>query len=576
MHGFGAVSTLPIPRHESKLAMLLGLSIRDVVLIDRLDLEFSGGLSALTGETGAGKSILLDALGLALGARGDSALVRKGAQAASVTAAFDLPSDHPAVLRLREQDVAVDGPLLLRRTLAADGRSRAFVNDQPTSVGLLRELGASLVEIHGQFDNQGLLDSATHRWALDNHGGLVGQAAKLGVLFADWRTASAHEDEARAEAERSESDVGYLRHALAELDALDPRTGEEEELAARRALLSAREKLADALNAATAELTQHKGAAGALRAAQRHLERVAQPAQGRLDAAIAALDRAAIEASEAVAQIEQAGATLDLDTGDLERAEERLFAIRGLARKHRVEVDRLPALRSEFAAKLAVIDDREGRMAQLVAATRRARELYLEAARELSAARAAAAAKLDRAVAKELPPLKLEKATFRTRREPLPETAWSTHGIERIVFEVATNPGLDPGPLDKIASGGELARFMLALKVVLARSGATPTMVFDEVDSGIGGAAAAAVGERLARLASDVQVLVVTHSPQVAARADHHWRVSKKTAKGTVVTAVEPLDEAARREEIARLLSGARITEAARAAADSLLAGARA
>ncbi|HJS31978.1 MAG TPA: DNA repair protein RecN [Alphaproteobacteria bacterium] len=556
--------------------MLLGLSIRDVVLIDRLDLEFSGGLSALTGETGAGKSILLDALGLALGVRGDSALVRKGAQSASVTAAFDLPGDHPAVRRLREQDIAIDGPLLLRRTLGLDGRSRAFVNDQPTSVGLLRELGASLVEIHGQFDNQGLLDSATHRQALDLHGGLAGEAAKLGALFAAWQTAVAGEDAARAEAARSESDQDYLRHALAELDALDPRPGEEQELAARRTLLSAREKLADALNAATAELSQHKGVAGALRAAQRHLERVAQSAQGRLDDAIAALDRAAIEASEAALQVEQAGAALDVDTGDLERAEERLFALRGLARKHRVEVDRLPALRGEIADRLATIDDRAGRLARLAAAVHRAREAYLDAARGLSAVRSAAAAKLDRAVARELPPLKLEKATFRTRSDALTEAAWSAHGTERITFEVATNPGVDPGPLDKIASGGELARFMLALKVVLARSGATPTMVFDEVDSGIGGAAAAAVGERLARLASGVQVLVVTHSPQVAARADHHWRVSKKTAKGAVVTTVEPLDEAARREEIARLLSGARITEAARAAAESLLAGARA
>ncbi len=556
--------------------MLLGLSIRDVVLIDRLDLEFSGGLSALTGETGAGKSILLDALGLALGARGDSALVRKGAQAAVVTAAFDLPAAHPVVMRLRDQDMAPDGPLLLRRTLAADGRSRAFVNDQPVSAGLLRELGEALVEIHGQFDNQGLLDSATHRQALDLHGGLAGEAAKLAELFAVWRAAVASEDEARAEAARAESDQDYLRHALAELDALDPKPGEEQELAARRALLSAREKLSEALNAAIGELTQHKGATGALRAAQRHLERVAQPAQGRLDGAIAALDRAAIEAGEAAAQVEQAGAALDLDTGDLERAEERLFALRGMARKHRVEVDGLPALRDDIARTLAAIDDHEGRRARLAAAARQTRDAYVDAARRLSTARAGAAAKLDRAVAKELPPLKLEKAVFRTRGEALPESAWGVHGIERIVFEVATNPGSDPGPLDKIASGGELARFMLALKVVLARSGATPTMVFDEVDSGIGGAAAAAVGERLARLASGVQVLVVTHSPQVAARADHHWRVSKKSAKGAVVTIVESLDDAARREEIARLLSGAKITEAARAAADSLLAGARA
>ncbi|HEX2116068.1 MAG TPA: DNA repair protein RecN [Alphaproteobacteria bacterium] len=553
--------------------MLQALAIRDVVLIDRLDLSFERGLSVLTGETGAGKSILLDALGLALGARGDAGLVRKGAATATVTACFEPTAKHPVRALLDEHGIEADGQVILRRSLGADGRSRAFVNDQPASVGLLRQISALLVEVHGQFDNQGLLDTANHRAALDAFAGHGDAVAQVGALYTAWRAAHQAEADAREQAARAVQDADFLRHALEELDALDPRPGEEAELAEQRAMLGGREKLIEALNGALADLAAHKGVEGSLRAAQRQLERVSPQAAGRLDAAIAALDRAAVETVEAVAQIEAFGASLDRDPQALERAEERLFALRALARKHRVEVDALAALRTDVARRLAAIDDRDGHLAALAKATAAARAQYLGAAEALSKAREAAAERLGRAIARELPPLKLEKARFRARRETLPETGWNAEGIDRVVFEVATNPGSDPGPIDRIASGGELARFMLALKVVLARSTSAPTLIFDEVDAGLGGAAAAAVGERLARLARDVQVLVVTHSPQVAARGSHHWRVAKSSRGTTTTTTVENLDPAARREEIARMLSGASITAAARAAADSLLRG---
>jgi DNA repair protein RecN (Recombination protein N) len=553
--------------------MLQALAIRDVVLIDRLDLTFERGLSVLTGETGAGKSILLDALGLALGARGDAGLIRKGAATATVTASFEPSPRHPVRALLSEHGIEADGPVILKRVLGADGRGRAFVNDQPASVGLLRQIGALLVEIHGQFDNHGLLDNATHRAALDAFAGTGETVAEVGQLHAAWRAAGDAEADARAQAERAVQDADFLRHALEELDALDPRPGEEAELAEQRAMLGGREKLIEALNGALADLTAQKGVEGSLRAAQRQLERVLPQAAGRLDAAIAALDRAAVETVEAVAQIEAFGASIERDPQALERAEERLFALRALARKHRVEVDRLAALRADVARRLAAIDDREGHLAALAKTTAAARAEYLAAAEALSKAREAASDKLARAIARELPPLKLEKARFRARRETLPESGWHAEGIDRVVFEVATNPGSDPGPLDRIASGGELARFMLALKVVLARSTSAPTLIFDEVDAGLGGAAAAAVGERLARLAKDVQVLVVTHSPQVAARGSHHWRVAKSSRGATTTTTVESLNDGARREEIARMLSGASITAAARAAAESLLRG---
>jgi DNA repair protein RecN (Recombination protein N) len=554
--------------------MLRRLSIRDIVLIDRLDLEFESGLSVLTGETGAGKSILLDSLGLALGARAEPNLVRKGEAGATVVAEFALAPDHPALLAARDHGVSVDGDLILRRTLSSEGRSRAWVNDEPASIGLLRALGVALVEIHGQFDTHGLLDPATHRAALDAFGGLAERAKLVASLHDSWRQAAAAEHGAAEAAASAARDQEFLAHAVQEFDALAVQDGEAETLAQRRAILAQSGKLIEALNAALADLNAGKGAEGALRTAARHLERVAAQAGGTFAKAIDALDRAATMAADAVAEVEAAGTGIDLDPSALERLEDRLFAIRALARKHRVEPDALPGLAAEFQQRMALAGDSEAMLRRLAAETAAALRVYREAAETLSQARADAARKLDRAIMRELPPLKLDKARFRTRIERLGESEWNAGGIDRVAFEVATIPGAEPGAIGKIASGGELARFMLALRVVLAKTGVAATLVFDEVDSGIGGAVADAVGERLARLARDVQVLVVTHSPQVAARGQSHWRVVKRGTGAALATRVEALDERARREEIARMLSGAAVTDAARAAAASLLAGA--
>lgn len=560
--------------------MLAALSIRDFVLIDRLDLGFEDGLAALTGETGAGKSILLDALGLALGGRADAGTVRKGAAAAAVAATFDLPAGHPAAALLAEQGLEAPepgAPLILRRSLGADGRSRAFANDQACSVALLRQLGALLVEVHGQFDTHGLFDAATHRALLDQWAGLGKDADALAHAFGGWKDARDALAAERAKLEEARREEEYLRHAARELDEADPKPGEERDLAEKRALLQAREKLTGALAEAKGEIEAHKGVDGALRAAARALERAAPHAGGRFDAAIAALQRAQSETLDAAAAIDDAAEALNEGGADLEKTEERLFALRALARKHRTDVEGLVALRDGMAAKLAALDAGEGNLKKLEQAERGAKSAYLTEAKKLSAARAAAAGKLDKALAKELPPLKLDKARFRTKLEPLDETEWGPGGLERVAFEVATLPGAEPGPLAKIASGGEMARLMLALKVVLAaasaKRGAVPSLIFDEVDSGIGGAAAAAVGERLAKLAKTAQVLVVTHSPQVAARASTHLRVAKTASAKSASTTVTALDAKARREEIARMLAGATITDAARAAADALLAG---
>ncbi len=557
--------------------MLLSLTIRDVVLIDRLDLSFPAGLCVLTGETGAGKSILLDALGLALGARAESALVRHGAGQAVVTAEFALNRDHPARRLLAEAGFPAEGEtLVLRRAVGSDGRSRAFVDDEPASVSLLRALGAVLVEIHGQFEQQGLLDPATHRAALDAFGGYAAELAQLSAAWRAWRAASEERSAKEAALAKARAEEDYLRHALAELDALEPKPGEETALAEQRNLLLNREKLSQALEAAFAELASERGAERALTAAARQLERLRDKAAGRLDTALAALERAIIETREAVAQLEAAARDMERDTTSLEKIEERLFALRALARKHNVAIEALPALRAELAARIGALDDGGNELARLARRDAEARHAYGAAAEAVSVRRKRAAKALDAAVMKELAPLKLEKARFATVLTPLDEDEWGEIGRERVHFEVVTNPGAPPGPLAKIASGGELSRFMLALKVVLAKTSPAPTLVFDEVDSGIGGAVAAAVGERLHRLAQELQVLVVTHSPQVAARGAHHWRVKKQQAEKRTLTRVEPLSAEERREEIARMLSGSAITAEARAAAQSLMAGHRA
>lgn len=561
--------------------MLTALAIRDVVLIDRLDLAFASGLSVLTGETGAGKSILLDALGLALGARADSGLVRHGRDQASVTAEFDPPSGHAVDAILAEADLDPrDGPLILRRVVTADGRSRAYVNDQPTSVTLLRRLGDALVEIQGQFDQRGLMDPSTHRETLDAFAGLERKAAAVQAAWSAWRDARTRHAEARAALEKAKADEEWLRHTVEELDRLAPTEGEEQRLTETRIVLANAEAVLSAMNAAADALAgEEAGADSAVAQAQRALDRISDRAGERLAGALAALDRAAAEIQEAIAELQSAAEDIEADSGRLTEIDDRLHALRDVARKHGVEPDDLPTLHRATVDRLASLDAEGGGLAALAETERRARADYVTAAEALSKGRREAAGRLDAAIAAELPPLKLEKARFETAVDRQDEARWGADGLDSVSFRVATNPGTPAGPLSKIASGGELSRFLLALKVVLAESSTVPTLVFDEVDSGVGGAVAAAVGDRLARLADRLQVLVVTHSPQVAAQGGHHWHVEKRTRDDTVSTTVAALDPAARREEIARMLSGAAVTAEARAAADSLLAqsnGARA
>jgi len=549
--------------------MLVSLSIRNVVIIEKLDLSFDRGLGVLTGETGAGKSILLDSLGFALGNRADARLLRPGAEQAGVTAAFDIAEDHPAHALLAEQGIEVEDLLLLRRVLTADGRSRAFVNDQAASAGLLRQLADTLIEIQGQFDQRGLMDPATHRELLDAFGRLKDEARGLRTLWRAWQDALAEREEAAQRLAEAQRDEAFLRHAVEELDALDPRPGEEADLADKRNRLMHREKLVEGVNTALGEIDGK--AEPALGRALRALERIAPTAGDALKPALDALQRATAEAEEALAQLNSFASDMDIDADNLESVEERYFALQGMARKHHSAVDALPALRDELAARLASIDGGEAELTKLAKATAEARRAYVDAAETLSRKRAKAAASLDKAIMAELPPLKLERALFRTALERLPEDDWSAQGLDRIAFEVATNPGSAPGPLGRIASGGELARFLLAAKVVLASVNPERSLVFDEVDSGVGGATAHAVGERLERLARDRQVLVITHSPQVAARGTHHWQVQKRSSGKQVATEVSQLSAGDRREEIARMLSGAEITEEARAAAERLI-----
>jgi DNA repair protein RecN (Recombination protein N) len=564
--------------------MLIGLSIRDVVLIDSLDLAIGPGLTALTGETGAGKSIILDALGLATGARADAGLVRRGANQAQATAIFAPARDHPVWAFLEDKGLgfAVDEDLVLRRQLSADGRSRAFVNDQAASVGVLRDLGAMLLEVHGQHETVGLLDAKTHRIQLDAFGGLKGEVTACGAAWSAWRAAREKAEALREGAARSAADAEELTLRLGELDRLDPREGEEAELADQRALLGAAEKTLADISAARDALGDGLSArlGQALRALERARERTLQAgvsAEGeaarRISEAAAALDRALVEADEAMATIDAAAAAFDFEPGQLDAAEERLFALRGMARKLQVQVHDLPATRLRFAEALRGIETSDEMLKGADAEAAAARKSYLAAAQALSVARRAAGDRLAAAVEGELAPLKLEKARFRVATEPLADDRAGPAGADRVEFEVSTNPGAPFGGLGAIASGGELARFALALKAALAgrEDAAQPLMIFDEVDQGVGGAVADAVGLRLKRLAAQAQVLVVTHSPQVAARGDAHWRVVKLGDGEKLRTGIDVLEPAAREEEIARMLSGAEITDAARAAARALM-----
>jgi DNA repair protein RecN (Recombination protein N) len=552
--------------------MLTRLSIRDIVLIDRLDIDFAAGLAVLTGETGAGKSILLDAFALALGARGDVSLVRHGAEQGQVTAAFELPPAHPARALLADHDVAVEDELILRRVQFADGRTRAFVNDQPVGAQTLRMLGVALVEIHGQHDERALVDAATHRTLLDAHARLDRDAQEVARL---WSERCARETELAAhcaDVERAQREADWLRHAVAELGTLAPEPGEESALAERRATMMQSEKVAGDLSDAHDALSGSQSPVPALAAALRRLERRAAQAPALIEVPVKALDAALSALEDARAHLEAALRAADHDPHELERIEERLFALRAAARKYNVPVDQLAALAARYASDLGLIDAGAERLTQLERLAREAQEHYRAAAAALSEARRKAADKLDKALNAELKPLKLERAKFSTEIASEPDAA-GPHGIDRVEFWVQTNPGTRPGPLMKVASGGELARFLLALKVVLADRGSAPTLVFDEIDTGVGGAVADAIGVRLARLARKAQVIAVTHAPQVAARAYRHYVISKDPlAKGKrVATRVAEVAADKRREEIARMLAGAEITAEARAAAERLI-----
>jgi DNA repair protein RecN (Recombination protein N) len=557
--------------------MLARLSIRDIVLIERLDIEFAKGLAVLTGETGAGKSILLDAFALALGGRGDAGLVRHGAEQGQVTAVFDVPRDHPATAILSENGLDDTGEMILRRVQFADGRTRAFVNDQAISVQTLKAVGSALVEIHGQHDERALVDAATHRRLLDAFAGLEKDVGALEALWDARRTAYTALEEHRASMERAAREADYLRHASDELKTLAPKDGEETALAERRTAMMAGEKIAADLREAQDAVSGDHSPVAALSAAVRRLERRAANSPALVEPAVKAIDAAINALEEADQHLTAALAAADFDPAELERIEERLFALRAASRKYSTPVDGLAALAAKYAADVALIDAGAEQLKRLEATAGEADRRYASAARKLSAAREKSAQKLDRAVNAELPPLKLERATFTTQIESDPDSA-GPQGFDHIEFWVQTNPGTRPGPLMKVASGGELSRFLLALKVVLSDRGSAPTLVFDEIDTGVGGAVADAIGARLARLAGKVQVMAVTHAPQVAVRANQHLLISKDSLdKGKrVATRVNALAADHRREEIARMLAGAEITAEARAAAERLLRAATA
>ncbi len=547
--------------------MLDSLSIQNVVIIEKLSIEFKGGLCTLTGETGAGKSILLDSLGLATGMRAESGLVRKGTEQAVVSASFDISPDNPLYLKISEAGLSVEKgeAVVLRRTLSSDGRSKAFINDQPVSVALLREIGGDLLEIHGQFDTQGLLDPSTHRSLLDDYAGVDGA---LGGVWDDWLNARTAYQALKENAEQSRAEEGFLRSALEDLDAVDPQGGEEENLSSLRERLMHREQVLEALNIAYDHLQSEDDP---VRKAGGILDRIADKMGAVGEEILSALDRATSEIQEAVSGISSLFADMEHEEHDLQSIDDRLYALRAQARKHGCEVDELPAKREELAAKLNGIEHADDLLASAGRKVDAAKAAYIAAAKSVSAQRKKAAEMLDKLVMKELGPLKLERAKFVTQIEALGESDWGAHGMDRVRFLVATNPGAEAGPLHKIASGGEMSRFMLALKVVMAEVGAAGTLIFDEVDAGIGGSTADAVGERLAKLSKDKQILVVTHSPQVAARADHHWIVQKSGADKVSTTVLALPSRMERCEEIARMLSGASVTEEARAAAGKLL-----
>ena len=551
--------------------MLKLLSVRNVVLIDSLNLDFSGGLSVFSGETGAGKSILLDSLGLLLGNRADSGLIRSGADKLTVSGVFELADkNNPFFCLCAENDIEVDDEIIIKRSLTIDGKSKILLNDQPITLRLLKELGAYLVEVHGQFDNQGLLNPATHLAVLDTFGGYNAELAALANSYQSYKNLQKqlkNAEQAFADASREEDN---LRHWADELEKAKVKKGEEDELNRKRTELMHAEKILENLNTAYTSL-QGRDIASSIQKAQSALAKVNSLTENKFADIDEELNTALIQLDEAVARIEQASSEISLDSGEADSVEERLFALKALARKHQVNVDDLPDVLTDFKAKLAAIDKGGTDIADLHIAVEKARKEYMQKAAKITELRQKTARVLDAAVMAELPPLKMEKAKFVTEIKPLAESDWSERGSDAVCFTVATNPSSPQGPLSKIASGGELARFMLALKVNLAQKSSLETLVFDEVDSGIGGATAQAVGERLFRLAQKVQVLVVTHSPQVAAFSNEHFKVSKATENNVTLTRVEKLSGDEKKEEIARMLSGEKISDEARAAAEVLI-----
>ena len=553
--------------------MLTGLSIRNVVLIEKLDLSFEEGLCVFTGETGAGKSILLDALSLALGARSDIGLIRYGSDQLSVGAEFIIGEKHPLFILLKEQGLEVENPLILRRIVTKEGKSKAFINDQPVSVSLLRQVGDMLVEIHGQFASHGLLNPTTHIYVLDSYGNLQEEVNVCSQSYRKWKEKQTAVQEAEKILMAAKAEEEYLRHAVKEIETFNPKIGEEEALSLQRATLMNSEKIAESLNNAYMILSGGGGTtvSGMLHSVQRELEKASRLGNNHFDSLISCLDQVSNGLNETIEQLEAISGDFENPTAELEQIEERYFSLKELARKHRCESNELPDRLIKYQTQLATLNKGEEELIELRKQQEENRLSFLKAAKVLSAKRQKVAEKLDKAIGKELPALKLGKAHFKTILEELPETEASPTGMNRVTFCISTNAA-PLSAIHKIASGGELARFMLALKVILAKTQQPDTMIFDEVDSGIGGATASAVGERLRRLSEDCQVLVVTHSPQVAAFGTHHMNVSKTDGiNGSVLTTVTPLEQENRIEEIARMLSGTEITSAARKAAETLL-----
>ena len=552
--------------------MLDFLSIRNVVLIDKLDLDFKSGLSVLTGETGAGKSILLDSLGLVLGSRAETSLIRQGEDKLSVMATFHMDKANPELKNLLDEyEIEAEDELQIKRSLNRDGKGKIFVNDQAISAKLLKEIGKYLVEVHGQFDNQGLLNPANHLDILDSYGNYKNLLDNTKQAFANYKSAKSARMQAEENISKAKADEENLRHWVEELQKLAPHQGEEEELSKKRLEMMNAEKIISGLNYAYGALSEGADVQGAIRSAQSAMDKVNTLVDGKYQSIIDMLDQALIDISEVLNELEENSQNVSLNQQEQENIEERLYALRGLARKHNITVDELEETLQNFQSQLASIEHGEEGLNQLRQAEEKAKLEYVKAAQELSSTRQATALELDRKVMAELPPLKMEKAKFITLVDKVAETQWGEKGFNTVAFSVATNPNSPQGPLNKIASGGELARFMLALKVNLAQSSSVGTMIFDEVDAGVGGATAQAVGERLSRLAKDVQVMVVTHSPQVAAQGDNHFKVEKKTIDNITTTTVRELNQEEKSEEIARMLAGEVITDAARAAAKVLI-----